>query len=484
MKKTLLFAILAFSINAFAQINQPISNSHKATLNAKESAFKSLMDMGLKLPGMYSEKLLGQTVGFQKPEPVEMVQIMDSSYQWHWDVTGNQWKVYFKHVNPVYDNSNNITSDLGQKWTGSVWEDSTQNTYTYYADNIPKSATSKSWDGSVWTNSAQINYTYDINNNQTGIIWLEWNGAGWSNYIKFSWIYDANNNLTSDSLHSGSGNTWENFSSSSYTYDANNNQIGELDIDWIGGAWENTSKYTWTYNAGNQLTSELIQIWAGSDWENFTKSTYTYDANNNLANELLQEWALADWLDVEKISYSYDANNNLILEFNLGWNGSEFINASQRFYTYDAHFNLTSNLLQYWDGSNWLNNSQFIYSFDEYNFQTGGSSKYWDAYGTGEIYGGDSTHYYFHTIATAIPAFTQTGVSVYPNPGNGKFTVSSNNNLNNVEIYNLAGKRIYAEYNASQTTSRVIDISGYAKGVYFIKVLNGAKIYTQKVIVH
>ncbi len=66
-------------------------------------------------------------------------------------------------------------------------------------------------------------------------------------------------------------------------------------------------------------------------------------------------------------------------------------------------------------------------------------------------------------------------ISVYPNPGNGIFTVSSEMNIEKIEVYTLAGQKILESKNAS------FQLDGQAAGVYTLLVHANNKIYIQKI---
>jgi hypothetical protein len=74
-------------------------------------------------------------------------------------------------------------------------------------------------------------------------------------------------------------------------------------------------------------------------------------------------------------------------------------------------------------------------------------------------------------------------ITIYPNPGKGIFTVSISNELNAIEIYNASGNLVYSDPKCSNETSRKIDISNSAKGMYFVKIVNGPKSYTKKIVI-
>ena len=70
--------------------------------------------------------------------------------------------------------------------------------------------------------------------------------------------------------------------------------------------------------------------------------------------------------------------------------------------------------------------------------------------------------------------------SIYPNPSTGKFSIEFSNQqqITSVEIYNLFGESVFQKQNTNE-----IDLSSAAKGIYFVKVYAGEKIYTEKIIV-
>ncbi|MEM6685819.1 MAG: T9SS type A sorting domain-containing protein [Bacteroidota bacterium] len=76
-------------------------------------------------------------------------------------------------------------------------------------------------------------------------------------------------------------------------------------------------------------------------------------------------------------------------------------------------------------------------------------------------------------------------VQVYPNPTvNKTFTVRLNNlsGDSNILVYNLIGS-VVREIETSATEEKV-DLSGYASGLYFIKVTNNRKSLTKKIVVN
>lgn len=75
------------------------------------------------------------------------------------------------------------------------------------------------------------------------------------------------------------------------------------------------------------------------------------------------------------------------------------------------------------------------------------------------------------------------GFATYPNPvNNGQFTINSNSNEEKeVSIYNVLGKKVFVQ-NVSGTKSD-IDVSFITSGVYILKVIEGNKTATSKLVI-
>ena len=75
--------------------------------------------------------------------------------------------------------------------------------------------------------------------------------------------------------------------------------------------------------------------------------------------------------------------------------------------------------------------------------------------------------------------------TVYPNPSNGKFTVSVEGLQQancKLSICNLVGQVIYTTFFKGQQSTLDIDLSDFSKGLYLVKVDDGKNSYTQKII--
>ena len=71
--------------------------------------------------------------------------------------------------------------------------------------------------------------------------------------------------------------------------------------------------------------------------------------------------------------------------------------------------------------------------------------------------------------------------SVFPNPAQGKATIQLNGNYNEINIYNVIGRKIYSSI--TNKNQEVVDISTFSNGVYMIEVSNGTTYRTEKLII-
>ncbi|MEI7981710.1 MAG: T9SS type A sorting domain-containing protein [Bacteroidota bacterium] len=94
--------------------------------------------------------------------------------------------------------------------------------------------------------------------------------------------------------------------------------------------------------------------------------------------------------------------------------------------------------------------------------------------------GGDGTWWRSTTIPNDIEeiGIDNSRIIISPNPSAGKFTIENKGDL---YIYNLTGQQIHSQKLTLKRTE--IDLSIQPKGVYFLKISDQDKIYTQKIVI-
>jgi hypothetical protein len=100
--------------------------------------------------------------------------------------------------------------------------------------------------------------------------------------------------------------------------------------------------------------------------------------------------------------------------------------------------------------------------------------------------------------------YAENNFVIYPNPSEGKFTITNNGTINSIEVYNYLGEKVYGEEFstkpslnqgiASRSLPRFfrgsqhqivneIDLSGFPKGIYFVKINSRQNIKTEKIVI-
>ncbi|APZ46124.1 hypothetical protein BW723_07350 [Polaribacter reichenbachii] len=79
----------------------------------------------------------------------------------------------------------------------------------------------------------------------------------------------------------------------------------------------------------------------------------------------------------------------------------------------------------------------------------------------------------------SVDSFFSSKVSVYPNPASEFVKITSQVELNKVEIFNLLGKKVIS---TSKLNNNNLDISSLSKGVYLMKLTSGDSVATRKLI--
>ena len=85
------------------------------------------------------------------------------------------------------------------------------------------------------------------------------------------------------------------------------------------------------------------------------------------------------------------------------------------------------------------------------------------------------------TVPTEEQEMSIEGLSIYPNPALGSkiYIRTKKNEVKHVEVYNILGKAILS----ARLTGPEFNISSLEKGIYFLKIQEGDKTSTRKLVV-
>jgi len=345
-----------------------------------------------------------------------LIHLCDSSYEWLWSAPAKGWDAgYFRHY-MVYDENNNLASDLEQ----------------YHSDM-------------GWINNILKNYTYDSDGRMATELYQQWQNEDWVSNTLVTFSYDPGGNLQSRLWQTAPGSTWINVYLNTYHYDESNLITTEIDQSWHNGGWLNSVYRAFTYNGNFLLDNVITETWTNNMWVTYSRSLYAY-INSNCSEELQQSWNGNAWVSQARITYAYDDRNNLL-----------------------------SAMHQDASGMDWKNSFQEAYSYDADDFLAGLSSKTWTDDGTAVWYG-DSLHYYCRLLVgldEMNPA--QRDLFIYPNPADSRITVCASGEpmagTRRIWVFSTRGELIMTSVYAGNRTD--LDISGLAPGIYQVRASDG-----------
>jgi hypothetical protein len=88
--------------------------------------------------------------------------------------------------------------------------------------------------------------------------------------------------------------------------------------------------------------------------------------------------------------------------------------------------------------------------------------------------------------STQVKEITQSEFTVFPNPASGIVNVRmKNKSVTNTEIIvsDINGRTVFSKnYNTPDRENISFDMTGNAKGVYFVKIKSGGKVFSEKII--
>lgn len=240
--------------------------------------------------------------------------------------------------------------------------------------------------------------------------------------------------------------------------------------------WSWCGQVTGKYSAGT-LNSEYIDPMVQLETDYFgVKFVYmtghldhASDAANKAANQLIRDFCIAN----NKILYdfaaieSYDPDNNYF----------EFADDACNYYE-SATGKMLGNWATEWQNSHTENVDWYSCKSSHSQPLNANQKAYaawwlwarlagWDGI-TGIAYEGNLSQI----------------ISVFPNPSYGKFTVSAKGSgINSIEISNALGSRVFSISYINPLPTKQINLSDFAKGVYFIKIDSAGEIHSQKILV-
>lgn len=375
---------------------------------------------------------------------VYTTKVADSSYNWYLDVSLDKWQVYTKMIN-TYDSRGNLTKAA------------------FWIVEPPNS----------WINQFTFHYTYNEYDSLT-IALLK---AEDENYLMLENVYDPLRRLVSQTMKEWDGMIWVTATVQTYTYDNENKLITHTDTQMPANGTYYV--FTHTYDDADYQVKKLTEYYVDFVIYSKAQNIYEYDSYGNRVSDVYQDWQQNSWVNFMRTDYTYDGRHNQLSVEEYSWNTGSWSNLRKRTNTYDNQDNLVNYSGFTWNGFVWKETSTGRQTFDQDKFMISDISWYYDF--EGELMVGDSNRYY-PKEPLGIREFVQTNpLHIYPNPGNGLFSLVSEMPMDAIEIFNPAGVKIQS-ITPTNSHNILIDLTDQAKGMYIVKTKSADRVGVGKIL--
>ena len=96
---------------------------------------------------------------------------------------------------------------------------------------------------------------------------------------------------------------------------------------------------------------------------------------------------------------------------------------------------------------------------------------------------GELTEMPIYLKPLGVETITNDGITVYPNPTTGQLRITNYElRIDNVEIYDVMGKKISSHHLITTSSNHLIDISHFTSGIYLLKITTETGAVTKKII--
>jgi len=288
-------------------------------------------------------------------------------------------------------------------------------------------------------------------------------------------------------------------------YNSNQSIDGQMLVYKMTDMPEIIQEYKYVYSNGGQLDSILVYSKVEDNLIPQSLTTFLYNrVNDKLSTQIQKKWNSESnkWENIAKNEFVYDLNNRIINEIFSHYNILFWITNSKYEYVYDAQGFLKEKVLYQPIYREWRRLYTISYSNVERGRPNLMESKYNFWGGETDSYVKNFIPYYFNDEMSIIQAdklelkyiietsivsnfeLEKNKLNIYPNPSNGVFYVSTDNErIASWHVYNING--VIVKSNINKYLTGIIDLTDLPDGVYMIQAATeDNRILQQKILIN
>lgn len=448
--KTIILTSLSVFLVSFVFANLSLSNERFPWKNSRQNielwhqSEKESLSIPLKLPGLFNSQLL----------------------TWKWDtiITYDTTGLHQRWSQILDLNGHTVIQKI-DGWKNGNWTNSGEDSCAFNAKGDILFDISEFWTGDRWDSSRSWRYTYNMMGHRTAAVLYMWVYGTWTAVSILTYSTDSNGNIRTVETKGWNSIEYVNTSRSTYTYDPNGNKLTETQEHWESNNWANNSRYTYTYNEYGDRMTLLHELWQSNAWVSDYRVTNSFNNLGFWLSSLTEAFQSGLWVQKGRTLYTNDAVGNILTELEQQFNNSTWINLNRTSYSYDSHGNSLTAMYERWKNGDWhadvgalgMSHQQFLdYFINDNRYE----AKYIN-------------------FINVVPHYTDNNIlHVYPNPAAKMFTVEFHKNINvsSIEVFDLTGKVQYNKILQPFMNRIDIDVSGWRKGVYMVRVQLGTSI--------
>lgn len=387
-----------------------------------------------------------------------------------WNNISKEWGVEDKY-DYEYDENNNLIRNI---YTYIINDNmhKFKYEYTYNEKNLLVNETTFRYKDSTYTYSSKVEYNYNDNDNLNEEITSTYKNDTWEYTYKYTFEYDENDNLLFEKHFNFYEDTYILQNIDAYKYDDQNNQIeykyGSFDNDSINYK----SKITYNYDDNHNMIEQISYYNSDGIFFPMSKDEYQYE-NDRMTNWISSRWSdsAQTWQFRDRRQTVRDENGNTLEDIYYEYyneENSKWIPEQKQIFEYDLTKEMTEIMFPDIDeGSDRFFNKITYAAGMRYNYPTKEYIMQYDGV------------LYYSPVTTSVQKTEELRLSIYPNPVSNSIFIKGLQNVANLEIYSLNGRKVLSQ-KVHQGIS--VDVSNLRTGVFYYKINVGNKNITGKFI--